>query len=71
MGGIEGFWQRWMSYALTGHGGNIALKSRDASDYRVSILEVMGSNASQDDLLKAEVLWKQKLQSREMGLNRN
>ncbi len=51
--------------------GNIALKSRDPSDYRVSILEVAGSSATHADIQKMEVLWKEKLQSREMGLNRN
>jgi hypothetical protein len=37
----------------------------------VSILEVSGSGASTDEIIAAEQLWKAKLQSREMGLNRN
>ena len=69
--GAEGFWHRWMEYVLTGHGGNVALKSREPSDYQVSILEVAGSNANIDDILKMEARWKYKLQSQEMGLNRN
>ena len=69
--GEEGFWQRWMEYALTGHGGDAALKSRDPSDYQVSILEVAGSSANADDILAMESRWKVKLQSREMGLNKN
>jgi hypothetical protein len=69
--GAEGFWQRWMTYVANGHGGNVALKSRELSDYRVSILEVAGSSASEDDILKMESRWKSKLQSVEMGLNRN
>ena len=69
--GGEGFWNRWMCYVITGHGGNIALKSREPSDYQVSILEVAGSAANTDDILKMEAKWKTKLQSREMGLNRN
>ncbi len=56
---------------LTGHGGNVALKSREPSDYQVSILEVAGSYANIDDILKMEARWKQKLQSQEMGVNRN
>ena len=67
-GGAEGFYQRWANYALTGHGGNIELKSREPSDYQVSILEVAGSADVVTDL---ETHWKRKLQSREMGLNRN
>lgn len=69
--GLEGFWQRWQSYVKTGHGNNIALKSRDASDYQVSILEVAGTAASPVDIQLMEDRWKYKLQSREMGLNRN
>ena len=69
--GAEGFWGRWMSYVETGHGGNVALKSRDPSDYQVSILEVAGSADATEDILAMELLWKSKLQSRDMGLNRN
>lgn len=69
--GDEGFWQRWMEYVTTGHGGNVALKSREYSDYQVSILEVAGSSANPDDIRRMESNWKVKLQSREMGLNRN
>jgi hypothetical protein len=69
--GAGGFHGRWQSYVRDGHGGNVGLKSRDPSDYQVSILEVAGSAASLEDILAMEVLWKLKLQSREMGLNRN
>jgi hypothetical protein len=69
--GADGFLGRWRQYAATGHGENVALRSRDASDYRISILEVAGSFTSSDEVLEMETLWKEKLQSREMGLNRN
>jgi hypothetical protein len=69
--GEEGFWHRWKEYVTTGHGGNVALKSREYSDYQVSILEVAGSASNVDDILNMESRWKDKLQSREMGLNRN
>lgn len=69
--GVQGFWGRWQEYIRTGHGENIALKSCDPSDYQVSILEVAGTAATADDLLEMEARWKWKLQSREMGLNRN
>jgi hypothetical protein len=36
--GSEGFWGRWQDYVHTGHGGNLGLKSRDPSNYQVSIL---------------------------------
>ncbi|BBO68149.1 hypothetical protein DSCA_20790 [Desulfosarcina alkanivorans] len=69
--GTMGFWGRWHDYVQTGHGGNLGLKSRDPSDYQVSILEVAGSSATDNDILEMEGRWQAKLQSREMGLNRN
>ncbi len=69
--GEDGFWGRWQEYVKNGHGGNIGLKSRDPSDYQVSILEVNGSSLGMEEIIGREGLWKQKLQSREMGLNRN
>jgi len=33
------------------HGGNLGLKSRDASDYQVSILEVAGSAATFEKII--------------------
>ena len=69
--GTGGFLARWRDYFVTGHGGNVALKSREASDYQVSILETIGSAATDSELIALEVRWKDKLQSREMGLNRN
>jgi hypothetical protein len=69
--GGDGFLGRWREYFATGHGGNVGLKSRDPSDYRLSILETAGSGATVGDLLTLEARWKDQLQSREMGLNRN
>jgi len=69
--GEDGFWGRWQDYVQTGHGGNSALKSRDPSDYQVSILEVAGTALAPEEILGMEQRWKAKLQSREMGLNRN
>lgn len=69
--GDDGFWGRWQNYVMSGHGGNEGLKIRELSDYRVSILETAGSQLTTDDILTLEQLWKAKLQSREMGLNKN
>jgi hypothetical protein len=69
--GEDGFWGRWQSYVKSGHGGNEGLKSREPSDYRVSILETAGSQLSVEEILHLEQLWKAKLQSKEMGLNKN
>ena len=69
--GEDGFWGRWQEYVQTGHGGNVMLKTRDPSDYQVSILEVAGTAAGEHDIATMEKQWKRKLQSREMGLNKN
>lgn len=69
--GVGGFWGRWQDYMQTGHGGNVGLKTKDPSDYQVSILEVAGTAATPDDVLKMEALWKSKLKSGEMRLNKN
>jgi hypothetical protein len=69
--GEQGFHGRWLGYTRDGHGGNVELKSREPSDYQVSILEVAGSGATLENVLEMESRWKQKLQSREMGLNKN
>jgi hypothetical protein len=70
--GEQGFWGRWQEYIQTGgHGGNIALKSREPSDYQVSILEVAGTSATDQDITEMEGRWQRKLQSKDMGLNRN
>ena len=66
-----GFWSRWSEYAANGHGGNVALKGRDPTDWIVSILQVAGSAHTSDEILAMEQLWKRKLNSRELGLNRN
>lgn len=69
--GEDGFLGRWRSYVATGHGGNVGLRGRDPSDYLVSILEVAGSNATIEDIVALETVWKLKLHSRDIGLNFN
>lgn len=67
--GENGFLGRWLNYSANNHGGNVGLRSRDPSDYLVSILEVVGSSATVEDIIALENLWKIKLHSRDMGLN--
>ena len=67
--GNDGFYGRWMQYFQNGHGGNVEMKSRDPSDYQVSILEVAGSADDHSAVLEMEGRWQRKLQSYEMGLN--
>ena len=69
--GTDGFFGRWLNYVSSGDGGNIGLRLRDPADYRISILQVAGSADTRETILAMEGVWKAKLQSREMGLNRN
>jgi hypothetical protein len=69
--GADGFWGRWQVHARTGQGDAIQLKSREPSDYQVSILEVFGTSTLDDEIIHLENRWKQKLRTKEMGLNGN
>ncbi|MFL9823416.1 GIY-YIG nuclease family protein [Rhodoplanes sp. SY1] len=69
--GKDGFLGRWQSYAANNHGGNVGLKTRNPSDYFVSVLEVAGSASTVEEILALENTWKAKLHSRDMGLNHN
>jgi hypothetical protein len=69
--GAGGFWSRWEEYAASGHEGNKRMLDVPASDYQVSVLEVASSSANIEVLAKMETRWKQKLFSRQFGLNAN
>jgi hypothetical protein len=69
--GEGGFLKPFAEYAATGHGGNVALKSREPSDYQIAILEIAGSATTEIEILAMESRWKAKLQTREMGLDHN
>ena len=57
--GQFGFWARWMEYKQTGHGGNVALKSRDPADYQISVLEVAGTAATDADIADGNAMEKE------------
>ena len=69
--GDNGFLNRWQEHAKTGYGDAIKLKSREPSDYQVSILEVVGTSTTENEIIQLENLWKEKLRTKEMGLNGN
>lgn len=70
--GIGGFLSRWLGYS-DGHGGNVGLKELGAAAdaFDATILEVVGSEATKEEIFARETLWKQKLGTRVKGLNRN
>lgn len=76
--GGDCIWQRWTAYAANGHGGNIELKEllkTNGEDYKYnfkySILEVCNMNLGNDYIIARETHWKEVLQTRIFGLNRN
>lgn len=76
--GGDGIWERWQTYALTGHGGNRGLRLlldergiEHADNFRFSILEVTDLNAAREEVLERESHWKDVLMTRTHGLNAN
>jgi hypothetical protein len=76
--GSGGIWQRWVTYALNGHGENkdlkVILQERGAeysSNFQYAILEISDLNASPERIEVREDHWKRVLRTREFGYNRN
>lgn len=77
--GDEGIWGRWRSYVNSYHASNedlVELFERKSEKYfrkhfKFSILEIISSSSTKEDVINKESLWKRKLFSREHGYNRN
>jgi hypothetical protein len=76
--GKDGLWHRWSSYAkgdwTVDNVGIIELKKQDPNfteHLQFSILESMPKSTKQEAATETETLWKIKLGSKEIGLNRN
>jgi hypothetical protein len=76
--GGNGIWQRWISYATNGHGGNKELREllqmegkEYAQFFQFSLLEICDINSSDEYVISRETHWKEVLMSREFGLNWN
>jgi hypothetical protein len=59
--GEKGFWQRWSDYLANGHGGNVALKNKDARDAIVSILDTSRLSDTHQMIIEREMAWQRKL----------
>jgi hypothetical protein len=66
--GDQSLWGRFVDYTTNGHGGNVELKRRGRSAYRVTVLEVVNSDSG---IERIEEAWKRKLMTKKYGLNRN
>ncbi len=72
--GADSLLGRWMSYTEGGDGGDAGLKAaaqKGRRNYQVSVLEVVDENTPDDTIERIESYWKNKLLSRQFGLNRN
>jgi hypothetical protein len=76
--GEGGLWQRWASYADTGHGGNIELERlieangpEYATNFQYAVLEIADSHSTEEFIRGRESHWKDVLLSRRFGYNSN
>lgn len=69
--GEESIRQRCSAYATKGHGGNVELRGLDPASFRFSLLRVFDPSTPTRDIDAAESHFKDALDSRRHGLNRN
>ena len=69
--GAESIRQRWSAYAANGHGGNVELRNVDPTSFRYSILRVFDPSTPTPVIDEAESHFKNALDTRDHGLNRN
>jgi hypothetical protein len=67
--GARGIYGRWSAYASDGHGGNLELRNLDPRNFQFSILEIVPATTTVDDVIACENRWKEKLGTRQFGLN--
>lgn len=69
--GSENLLGRWQDYAKRGHGGNKRLRERKPDNFRFSILQRVSPDLDAADVIQLEATWKDRLHTREYGLNEN
>lgn len=69
--GSDNILGRWLNYASTGHGGNKELRKRDPANFRYSILQRVSPDMEPADIIRLEGTWKERLHTRECGMNEN
>jgi len=69
--GLESIRQRWSTYATNGHGGNVELRGLDPATFRYSILRIFDPATPTRVVDEAESHFKNALDTRKHGLNRN
>jgi hypothetical protein len=69
--GAQNLLGRWLNYARTGDGNNVRLKDSRPEDLRFSILQLTAQDLDIEAVVALEGSWKQRLWTREFGLNAN
>ncbi len=69
--GCDNILGRWLNYASSGHGGNKELRRRNAASFRFSILQRVSPDMEPADIIRLERTWKNRLHTREFGMNEN
>lgn len=69
--GSENIHQRWESYAANGHGGNVELRNLSPETFVFSLLRVFDPATPTHEINAAESYFKDALDTRRHGLNRN
>lgn len=69
--GVESIRQRWSAYAANGHGGNVELRGLDPAGFRFSLVRVFDPATPTRVIDETESHFKNGLDSRKHGLNRN
>lgn len=69
--GHDNLYGRWKNYADSLDGHNKLLRKRRPDRFLFSILELVSPAAEPDDVLKLESSWKERLHTRQFGLNAN
>jgi hypothetical protein len=70
-GDKKNIYGRWSDYAAKGDGGNKRLRERAPDRFLFSILELVSPTARPEDVIERENTWKDRLHTREFGLNAN
>ena len=69
--GGENILGRWLNCAASGHGGNKKLKGRDPNDFLFTILQRTSPDMERAEVGQLEANWKDRLHTRDSGLNDN
>lgn len=62
---------RWLNYAVSGHGGNKKLRDCEPDNFLFTILQRTSPDMDRDEVCRLEAKWKDRLHTRDYGLNEN